>query len=69
MPAIVDIYTQSILGAWSTADTKPVTVAERIEWFHKYDSARRPLWVAEVGGQIVAWIGLTSLSTCGHHAI
>ena len=60
LPAIVDIYNQSIPGAWSTADTKPVTVAERIEWFRKHDPARRPLWVAEVDGQIAAWIGLTS---------
>ncbi len=60
LPALVDIYNQSIPGAWSTADTKPVTVAERIEWFRKHDPARRPLWVAEVDGQIVAWIGITS---------
>jgi phosphinothricin acetyltransferase len=60
LPAIVDIYNQSIPGAWSTADTKPVTVADRIEWFRKHDPAKRPLWVAELDGQIVAWIGLQS---------
>jgi phosphinothricin acetyltransferase len=60
LPAIVDIYNQSIPGAWSTADTKPVTVAERVDWFHKHDPAKRPLWVTELDGQIVAWIGLTS---------
>ena len=60
LPTIVDIYNQSIPGGWSTADTKPVTVTERIEWFRKHDPAKRPLWVAELGVQIVAWIGLTS---------
>jgi L-amino acid N-acyltransferase YncA len=60
LPAIVDIYNQSIPGGWSTADTWPVTVADRLEWFRKHDPARRPLWVALLGGQIVAWIGLTS---------
>ncbi len=60
LPAIVDIYNQSIPDAWSTADTKPVTVTDRIDWFRKHDPARRPLWVAEVDGQLAAWIGLTS---------
>ncbi len=60
LPAIVDIYNHSIPGAWSTADTKPVTVAERVDWFRKHDPLKRPLWVAELDGQIVAWIGLTS---------
>ncbi|HEX5125379.1 MAG TPA: GNAT family N-acetyltransferase [Rhodocyclaceae bacterium] len=60
LPAIVDIYNQSIPGAWSTADTKPVTVSDRREWFSKHDPSKRPLWVAEIGGSVVAWIGLTS---------
>ncbi len=28
--------------------------------FARVDPARRPLWVAEVGGEVVAWVGLTS---------
>ena len=60
LPAIVDIYNQSIPGGWSTADTTPVTVAERVEWFRKHDPKKRPLWVAEIDGQIVAWVGLSS---------
>lgn len=60
LPAIVDIYNQSIDGGWSTADTRPITVAERIDWFRKHDPRKRPLWVAEIDGKIVAWIGLSS---------
>ncbi|MES2569462.1 MAG: N-acetyltransferase family protein [Verrucomicrobiota bacterium] len=60
LSSIVDIYNQSIPGAWSTADTRPVTVAERVEWFRRHDPARRPLWVAELDGRMVAWVGLTS---------
>ncbi|MCE9529581.1 MAG: GNAT family N-acetyltransferase [Planctomycetes bacterium] len=60
LPAIVEIYNQSIPGGWSTADTKPITVAERVEWFRKHDPAKRPLWIAEMDGQIAAWIGLSS---------
>ena len=54
LPAIVDIYDQSIPAGWSTADTEPVTVAARIEWFHKFDPARRPIWPMH-GGSWICW--------------
>ncbi len=60
LPAIVDIYNQSIPGGWSTADTKPITVDDRLDWFNKFDPNRRPIWVAESDGRIVAWVCLTS---------
>jgi L-amino acid N-acyltransferase YncA len=60
LPAIVDIYNQSIPGGWSTADTSPIAVSDREEWFRKFSPEKRPLWVADVDGQVVAWIGLTS---------
>jgi phosphinothricin acetyltransferase len=60
LPAIVDIYNQSIPGGWSTADTKPMTVDERLEWFRKFDSTRRPIWVAEADGSVVAVAYLSS---------
>jgi phosphinothricin acetyltransferase len=60
LPAIVDIYNQSIPAGWSTADTRPVSVAERVEWFRKFDPARRPIWVAEVDGDVVATAYLSS---------
>jgi L-amino acid N-acyltransferase YncA len=60
LPAIVEIYNQSIPAGWSTADTKPISVADRVEWFGKFDPARRPIWVAEVDGQAVATTYLSS---------
>ena len=60
LPAIVDIYNQSIPAGRSTADTAPVSVTDRLEWFQKFDPKKRPLWVAEIDGAIVAWIGLSS---------
>lgn len=60
LPAIVDIYNQSIPAGLSTADTKPITVAERIEWFRKFDPAKRPIWVAEIGGRVIATAYLSS---------
>ncbi|MFO0804909.1 MAG: N-acetyltransferase family protein [Gemmataceae bacterium] len=60
LPAIVDIYNQSIPAGRSTADTRPIAVADRIEWFRKFDSTKRPIWVAEVDGRVVATTYLSS---------
>ena len=60
LPAIVDIYNQSIPAGWSTADTRPIQVSERIEWFRKFDRDKRPIWVAEVDGQVAATAYLSS---------
>ena len=60
LPAIVDIYNQSIPAGWSTADTQPITVAERVEWFRKFDHSRRPIWVVEADGRMVATAYLSS---------
>ena len=60
LPAIVAIYNAAIPGRAATADLEPVTVESRREWFARHDPQRRPLWVAEVDGAVVAWIGLSS---------
>jgi L-amino acid N-acyltransferase YncA len=60
LPAIVAIYNASIPGRLATADTSPVTVDSRREWFEAFDPALRPIWVAEAGGEIAAWLGMRS---------
>jgi phosphinothricin acetyltransferase len=60
LPAIVAIYNAAIPGRTATADTEPVTVESRREWFRKHEPERRPLWVAELDGRVIAWIGLSS---------
>lgn len=59
LPAIIAIYNASIPGGWSTADTTPITVEERVEWFRKFDPARRPIWVAEDAGRVIACVYLS----------
>jgi L-amino acid N-acyltransferase YncA len=60
LPAIVAIYNASIPGGWSTADTRPIAVADRIAWFRAFDPRRRPIWVAELQGEVVATTYLSS---------
>ena len=52
---IVEIYNQSIPGRLATADTNPITVASRLDWYHKR-SPNRPLWVATVNEEIYGWL-------------
>jgi phosphinothricin acetyltransferase len=60
LPAVVAIYNASIPGRLATADTEPVTVAQREEWFRAFDAKSRPMWVFESGGKVVGWLGLRS---------
>jgi len=60
LPAIVAIYNAAIPGRMSTADTEPVSVGDRQEWFSGFDAASRPLWVYEADGTVLGWLGLRS---------
>ncbi|APV51789.1 N-acetyltransferase [Betaproteobacteria bacterium GR16-43] len=60
LPDIVAIYNASIPGRLATADTEPVTVAQRADWFRSFDPSSRPLWVLEEGGEVRAWLSLRS---------
>lgn len=57
---IVDIYNASISTGRATADTKPITVSDRLEWFKKFDPVKRPIWVVEIDGQVVGCVYLAS---------
>lgn len=58
LAAIVDIYNATIPDRMATADTEPVTVESRLQWFHQHEVNRRPLWVIEDNVQITGWVSL-----------
>lgn len=60
LPEIVRIYNASIPSRTATADTEPVTVEQREEWFRGFDPASRPLWVLEDEAGVEGWLGLRS---------
>lgn len=39
-----------------TADLEPVTVESRKSWLQAHDPSRRPIWVLEESGEVVAWL-------------
>lgn len=60
LPRIVGIYNETIPGRMVTADLVPVTVDQRRQWFERHSPARRPLWVVESDGGVVAWLSFES---------
>jgi phosphinothricin acetyltransferase len=60
LPGIVEIYNALIPGRMATADTEPVSVESRVDWFREHDPQRRPLWVAVDKEAVVGWLSFQS---------
>lgn len=60
LPAIVDIYNQSISSKQSTGDTEPVRVEDRVTWFREHRPDELPIFVAEVEGGVAGWCSLSA---------
>lgn len=59
LPAIVDIYNQSIPSQQSTGDTQPLRVEDRKTWFAEHSPDGHPIFVAEVNEQVAGWCSLS----------
>jgi len=56
LPLVVDIYNQSIPSRKSTADTAPITVESRIDWFKLHQSKELPIFLGyDNQNQIIGW--------------
>lgn len=53
--AIVEIYNSTVPSRMVTADPEPISVESRLEWFYDHNPEYRPLWVAEIEGEIAGW--------------
>ncbi|HEK9102655.1 N-acetyltransferase [Bacillus pfraonensis] len=60
LSSIVDIYNSTISSRMVTADTEPVTVTSKEQWFHEHSPSFRPLWVIESQGEICGWVSFQS---------
>jgi len=60
LPEIVAIYNSAVPTRLSTADTEKVTIEAKKEWFQKHTFDKRPIFVHEVDGEIVAWVSFES---------
>jgi L-amino acid N-acyltransferase YncA len=59
LPVIVEIYNSTVPTRMVTADTEPVSVESRRAWFWEHDPGSRPIWVAEIAGEIAGWLSLS----------
>ncbi|WP_144153573.1 GNAT family N-acetyltransferase [Paraburkholderia sp. BCC1885] len=59
LPAIVAIYNSTVPSRQVTADLEPVSVESRLAWFHAHGPEKRPLWVVEAEGRVIAWLSFS----------
>jgi L-amino acid N-acyltransferase YncA len=59
LPSIVEIYNQTIASRMVTAETEPVTVKQKQDWFDKHDS-QRPIFIYEQHNKVLGWLSFSS---------
>ncbi len=66
LAAIVAIYNSTVASREVTADTEPVTVASRQQWFDDHHPGRRPLWVIHAANdqaerpEVLGWLSYSN---------
>ncbi|MEW6094243.1 MAG: N-acetyltransferase family protein [Chloroflexota bacterium] len=58
LPRIVGIYNQAIAAGNATADTIPLTVEQRQNWFQFHTPDAYPIYVYEQDGQVLGWLSV-----------
>jgi phosphinothricin acetyltransferase len=61
IPAIVDIYNESVVSSTVTFDITPKTIDDYTAWFSAHDE-RHPVMVAEEDGAVAGWAALSAYS-------
>ncbi len=59
LKAIVSIYNEAVSLGYATADTEPVSVESRQEWFLEHNHEKYPIFVWEEGGEILGWCSIS----------
>ncbi len=61
LPAIVEIYNSTVPSRMVTADPEPISVESRRPWFHEHHPESKPIWAAEVDGEIAGWFSFEDI--------
>jgi len=59
LPTIIGIYNQAIAARNATADTVPLTVEQRMDWFHDHKPDSCPIYVYEYSGEVLGWLSIS----------
>lgn len=57
---IVATYNQTVPGRMVTADTEPVSVESKRNWFRAHNKTNRPLWIVKADNVYAGWISFNS---------
>ncbi|WP_462250383.1 N-acetyltransferase family protein [Ferruginibacter sp.] len=61
LATIVEIYNSTVECRMVTADTTPLSVESRQEWFDEHSADKRPLWMVEDDNKnIIGWVSFQS---------
>lgn len=61
LTTIVEIYNSTIASGTVTADTEPVTIESKVQWFKEHGAANRPLLLVNNSEkQIIGWVSFQS---------
>jgi phosphinothricin acetyltransferase len=60
LEAIVDIYNQAISAGQKTADTTPVLIQNRKEWFKEHIPDKYPILVAERDDSVIGYLTISA---------
>lgn len=60
LPFIVDIYNSTIASRMVTADTFPVSLESKLDWFAQHNPNNRPLWLIKSQNIPCGWVSLSS---------
>ena len=63
LSAINEIYNQAVKHKYQTADIDLVTLKERKNWFINHCIEKYPVFVFEVGNEIIGWMSLSAYRT------
>ncbi|PLS18007.1 N-acetyltransferase [Bacillus sp. M6-12] len=57
---IIEIYNSTVASRMVTADTVPVSVESRLNWFNEHTPEARPLWVIIKDEKVAGWLSFQS---------
>ncbi len=59
LEAVNDIYNQAVRAKFSTADTEPISMEQRLSWFREHELSDFPVYVWEEKAVIAGWISFS----------
>ncbi|PWU01524.1 MAG: N-acetyltransferase [Bacteroidetes bacterium] len=59
LPAIIEIYNQSVIAGFETADLTPLKIEDRNSWFRDHHPEHNPIFVASDRDIVKGWISVS----------